>query len=215
MTTCRQTWLVIGALVTLPASSAAQGAPEPPAPGGEATPAANSAANEVPKDPRGIKGISPFWETLKRGDSAFVARDFDTAITHYREAITKDPNNPLGHLRIAEAQMKQGQWAEAAQSVAAAIRFADRQPNLKAKGLFLDALLKERTKDYAGANAAWKTYQQFGQQQPKAKVHQSTPPERLKRVQVAKQMAEDYAAVKERIATRLKEAEDSAKKNAK
>jgi hypothetical protein len=121
----------------------------------------------------------------------------------------------MGHLRIAESQLQKGELKEADQSIQAAVRFSEHEPSLKSKALFLAALLKERENDFGGASAAWRAYQEFGRQQPKAKVHQRTPPERLKRIQVVKQLAVDYAAVKERIAKRLEEADKSARKNAK
>jgi tetratricopeptide (TPR) repeat protein len=169
----------------------------------------------VRRDPKGVKGISPFWESIKLGDSAHLARDHDKAIAQYREAITKEPQNPVGHLRIAEAFLGKGALPEALESIAAATRFADTEPSMKARALLLTALLQERQKNFDQAADAWKVYQQFGREQPKAKVHQRTPPERMKRIQIAKQLSEDYRAVKERIAKRLKEAEETTRKNAK
>jgi tetratricopeptide (TPR) repeat protein len=192
--------------------SLAANAQEAAAPAPAAAPA--TSAGGVPKDPNGVKGISPFWETLKLGDSAYLARDFDTAGARYREAIKQSPNNPIGHLRLAEVHMKKGELAEAEQALNAVERFAGKDQTAKAKALFLKAELQERQKAYKPAVAAWTTYQQFGQQQPSAKVHQKTPPERVKRIQAAEALAKDYAAVKERIAERLKDAEEKARKSA-
>lgn len=211
--------LVLGAL-WIPSAAMAQPA-EPkaaeaaPAPQATPAPAPQATAAGVPRDPKGIKGISPFWESIRVGDSAHLARDYDNAIGQYRDAITKEPQNPVGHLRIAEAQLQKGELKEADQSIQAALRFSEHEPSLKAKALFLAAVLKERENDYDAATVAWRAYQEFGRQQPRAKVHQRTPPERLKRIQTAKQLAMDYAAVKERIAKRLKEADENSKKNAK
>lgn len=203
--------LAISYSMTANAQEAAPPVPAAPA----AQPAGEGASGGVPKDPKGLKGISPFWETVKQGDNAYIARDYDTAATRYREAIKADPNNPLGHLRLAEVHMKKGELAEAEQALSAVERFAGKDQTLKAKALFLKAEIQERQKAHKPAVAAWQAYQQFGQQQPAAKVHQKTPPERIKRIQAAEALAKDYAAVKERIAQRLKEAEEKARKNAK
>jgi tetratricopeptide (TPR) repeat protein len=168
----------------------------------------------VPKDPKGLKGISPFWETLKLGDNAYLARDYDAAAARYREAIKASPNDPVGHLRLAEVHIKKGEFAEAEQALGAVERFAGKNATTKAKALFLKAELQERQKAHKPAADAWKKYQQFGQQQPSAKVHQKTPPERIKRIHAAQALAKDYAAVKERIAERLKDAEEKARKSA-
>ena len=212
-------WLVVGSVLGVCTATWRAGAQEPTAgQAPKATAGAGSAAADadanVRRDPKGIKGISPYWESIKLGDSAYLARDYDKAIGQYQDAITKEPQNAIGHLRIAEALLKKGSLKEAEQAVLAAARFADAEPTLKAKALFLSALLQEQQKAYDAATAAWKDYQQFGQQQPKAKVHQRTPPERQKKIATAKQLSEDYVAVKERIAKRLKAAEEDAKKSA-
>ncbi len=183
-------------------------------PAEQAAQPAAAPASQVPRDPKGIKGISPFWESLRLGDNAYLARDYDLAIGQYRDAITKEPQNPIGHLRIAEAQLKKGELKDAEEAILAAKRFADKDPSMKARALFLAAMLQEQQRAFDAARAAWTEYQKFGEQQPKAKVYQRTVPERLKRIQTAKQLSEDYAAVKERIEKRLKEADEKAKKNA-
>jgi hypothetical protein len=39
----------------------------------------------VRKDPQGIKGISPYWEAIREGDGAYVARDYAAAIAAFSE----------------------------------------------------------------------------------------------------------------------------------
>lgn len=186
-----------------PASSSA--APAPVAKAGE--------AGEIRRDPAGIKGVSPVWDSLKLGDASFLARDYDAAIKHYQEAITKEPQHPLGHLRMAEVLIQKGTFVEAAQAAAAAQRFAGKNPTLGARALFLIAWMHELQQQWEEAIAAWNAYAKFAREQAKAKVFQRTPPERLKRIQDRKQLQQDSAAVKERIEKRLKEAEEKARRN--
>jgi len=87
----------------------------------------------VRRDPQGIKGISPFWEALRRGDNSYVARDFDGAIAAYREAITAEPQNALGHYRAGEAQIEKGDLKEAEAAIASGLRFVGNDSMLKAK----------------------------------------------------------------------------------
>lgn len=161
-------------------------------------------SGEVKKDPDGVKGISPFWEAVNRGNSAFIARDFDQAITEYREAITKEPQNPLGHYRMAEAQRGKGDLPAAQASLADALRFAGNNPPLRAKIQFLIADTKEREKAYDDAIAKWTDYEGAAAK-PESKAYAETPPERKKRIATWKQLVKDYASVKERIAKRLAE----------
>lgn len=176
------------------------------------TPAAKPA--EVRRDPAGIKGVSPVWDSVKLGDASFVARDFDAAITHYRQAITDEPQHPLGHLRMAEVLIQKGDFVEAAQAAATAQRFAAKHPTLGARALFLIAWMHEQQQQWDEAIAAWNAYAQYAREQTKATVFQRIPPERLKRIQDGKQLKQDAAAVKERIEKRLKEAEDKARRSA-
>jgi tetratricopeptide (TPR) repeat protein len=197
--------LVVGLAVDLPAvAQQPAAAPTPPA--------ASAAAR---RDPKGLKGISPFWEAVKKGDSAYVARDFDAAITAYREAITAEPQNPMGHYRLGEAQLAKGDTDEAQKSWDAGIRFAGKNTGLQAKLLFLIADLSERKRDLKKALDDWKAYLTFVQQHTDIKGFAGTAAERQKRIDDWQKLVEEYAAVKERIQKRLEEADKKARENAK
>src|SRR6187551_881098 len=82
-------------------------------PADAAKPAAAAKPAEVRRDPLGIKGISPFTEALKRGDSALLARDIEGAIVAYRDALAIEPQNALGQYRLGEAQILKGDLSAA------------------------------------------------------------------------------------------------------
>jgi tetratricopeptide (TPR) repeat protein len=166
------------------------------------------------KDPQGVKGISPFWEQIKKGDDLYVARDFDGAIAAYKEAITKEPQHPLGHYRIGEAHLAKNDTAEAEAAWVAGLRFVGQDHVLKAKLLFVLADLRERQKSYDDATDRWNAYGNFAQQQTAAKAYPNSANDRKLKIATWKKMVEDYAAVKQRIATRLQEADAKAKKDA-
>jgi tetratricopeptide (TPR) repeat protein len=170
---------------------------------------------EVRRDPEGIKGISPFWEALKAGDNAYIARDFDAAVEAYRKAITAEPRNPTGHLRMGEAQVAKGDMEEGEKSYTAASRFAAKDPVLKAKALFLLADLRERQKNHKEARDRWAMYADFAKEQQQAKAHPKTAADRSQRVEQWQKLQAEYAPVKERIKKRLEEAEEKARKSAK
>ncbi|MFO0567852.1 MAG: tetratricopeptide repeat protein [Polyangiaceae bacterium] len=166
------------------------------------------------KDPAGVKGISPFWEQLKKGDDLYVARDYDGAIGAYKDAITKEPQNPLGHYRIGEAHLAKNDTQEAETAWVAALRFVGTNHPLKAKILFVLADLRERQKSYDDATDRWNAYGQFAQQQPAAKAYPKTAEDRKAKIATWTKLVSDYDAVKKRIEARLKEADDKAKKDA-
>src|SRR5690606_25233353 len=100
-----------------------------------AKPAAKS--TEVKRDPEGIKGISPYWEAINRGDAQHAAQNFEGAAKEYRSAITKDPKNPLGHLRMTELSLKLGELIQAREFVESALRYAGPEPRQQAQASFL------------------------------------------------------------------------------
>jgi tetratricopeptide (TPR) repeat protein len=175
---------------------------------------ANTSAG-VRRDPKGIKGISPFWEAVKKGDNAFVARDFDGAIASYRDAITAEPQNALGHYRAGEAQLAKGDLKEAQAAFEAGLRFVGNDSMLKAKLEFSVADLSERQKAYDDAIQKWTEYETFTTAQPDAKGYPASGTERKKVVMTWKKVSSDAVEVRARIDKRLKEADDSVRKSSK
>jgi tetratricopeptide (TPR) repeat protein len=178
-------------------------------------PAKPSAAPAVRRDPKGIKGISPFWEALKKGDNAFVARDFEGAIAAYRQAISAEPQNALGHYRAGEAQIAKGDLKEAEAAFVSGLGFVGNDLLLKAKLEFAVADLRERQKAYDDAIQKWSEYEAFTTSQPDAKGYPASGTERKKVLEVWKKVSADSAEVKARIEKRLKEADDSVRKSSK
>jgi tetratricopeptide (TPR) repeat protein len=171
-------------------------------------------ADGVRRDPKGIKGISPYVELINKGDRAFVARDFDGAIAAYREAIQADPQNALGHYRVGAAQLAKGDQKEAEAAYVNGLRFVGRDGTLKAKLIFALADLRERQKNNDEAIARWKDYQQNATDEKEAVTYPGTATERISRNEAWKKISAESAEVKERIAKRLKEADEASRKSA-
>jgi tetratricopeptide (TPR) repeat protein len=184
------------------AAPAATASPPPVAPG------------DIRRDPRGIKGISPLWEAIKRGDDAVAARDADAAKAAYEEAIRADPHAGIGQYRMGELQLAKGQMKEAEASWQEALRFSAEDPSLRAKVLFVLADLKERQRSLEEATNGWNAYEAHAKAQPTAKTFPATAEDRKKRIQEWKQLEADYSAVKERIKKRLEEADKKAAESA-
>jgi tetratricopeptide (TPR) repeat protein len=201
---------LILAVSTVTGGAFAEGAEGTTKPGAAAKPSA-----EVRRDPKGIKGISPFWEALKKGDDAYVARDFDGAIAAYTEALNREPKHPLGHYRIGEVHLAKGDHDKAEAAWQAALRFVSGDPRLRAKILFVLADLRERRGALAEAKTAWSSYAKQIKAKPKAAGYPKTPPERTKRIVTWVDMKQKYAAVKQRIAERLAEVEKKQREDAK
>jgi len=181
----------------------------------EAEPPATPASETGPKkDPKGIKGISPFWEAIKKGDDALAARDVEGAKTAYQEAIRGEPQNAMGHYRMGEAELTKGNLKEAEGFWQSALRFVGENAGLKAKVLFVLADLKERQRSLDEATNGWNAYEGHSKASPTAKTYPATPVDRKKRVEDWKKLEVDYGAVKIRIKQRLEEAEKKSAESA-
>jgi tetratricopeptide (TPR) repeat protein len=173
-------------------------------------------APELRRDPKGLKGISPFFEALKRGDSALRARDFEVAIVAYRDAISRDPENALGLYRLGEAQNLKGDLHEAEVAFSTGLRVVDaKNPSLKAKLQFALADLRERQKAYDQASAQWAEYEALTTEQKEAQGFPASGSERKKVVEAWQRLSADSLEVKARIEKGLKAAEEAVKKSSK
>jgi tetratricopeptide (TPR) repeat protein len=176
---------------------------------------APASAEPVRRDPAGKTGISPFWEALVRGDAAHVAGDVSGAIAAYRTAILASPKDPLGHYRLGQAHVTSGALAEAREAYATALGCADRDPSLKAKILFVLADLDEREKRGEAALKAYDVLLQHLRAHTDIKASPAeSVAERKQKITAYAKLAREVAAVRERIATRLREAETAARSSA-
>ncbi|MDI1482597.1 hypothetical protein [Polyangium sp. y55x31] len=217
--------LLVASLVisSLAIAGTALGQGAAPAKPDAAKPAAGAAAPTTPaapagpmKDPENKKGISPYMEAIKKGEDAFVARDFPSAVTAFQDAIKLDSTKMLGFYRLGEAQLAAGK-PEEAEAVWNVALNKDGPADLKSKVLFVLADLRERQRKLDVGKEAWAKYAQFLKDQADAKGYPGTPEERQKVIDRRVKDEKDYAAVKERIqkrqAEREKEAEENAKKD--
>ena len=168
----------------------------------------------VRRDPKGIKGISPYLELIVKGDHAYVARDFDGAIAAYREAIKAEPEKALGHYRVGAAQLAKGDQKEAEAAYVSGLRFVGKDGTLKAKLIFALADLRERQKNNDEAIGRWKEYSKNAEDQKEAITYPASATERIARNEAWKKNVSDSEEVKTRIAKRLKEADAASRKSA-
>jgi tetratricopeptide (TPR) repeat protein len=188
-----------------------------PAPAKDA--AGKSAAPAGPRrDPEGIRGISPYMEAMKKGEDAYVARDFQGAVTAFQDGIKLDVQKMLGYYRIGEAQLALNNIPEAEAQWQNALTKTG-PDELKAKVLFVLADLRERQAKWQEAKDAWTAYATFCTEHPKALTYPATAVERQKVIDRRVKDEKDYGEVKERTkkreAEKIKEAEENAKKDTK
>jgi tetratricopeptide (TPR) repeat protein len=165
-------------------------------------------------DPRGLKGLNPFWQAVKAGDDAVGLQNYDAALVSYKDAIKAEPNNPMGYYRLGEVQVMKGNLKEAETAYQNALRLTSDKPAIKAKVLFATADLKERQRSYDEAVAAWSNYDAFARSNHGPGVFPAVAYEKKKRVQEWQKLLVDSGPVKERIKSRLQEADKKAAESA-
>jgi len=205
-------WILAALMTTATVSLAAD--TKAPAKESSGKEGATVGSDGVRRDPNGVKGISPYLELINKGDRAYVARDFDGAIAAFREAVQSSPQDALGHYRLGAAQLAKGDQKEAEAAFVNGLRFVGKDASLRGKLLFALADLRERQKNSDEAIGRWKEYAKNAEESREAVSYPATATERLARNEAWKQNSADSAAVKDRIAKRLKEADDAARKSA-
>jgi len=153
-------------------------------------------------------------KTLLEGDRAALARNFDGAIAKYRAVLAEDPRNAFAHYRIGQTQAMKGDLSEAEQAYFAALRFSGTNDVLRAKVLFCIADLRERQHAFEAAVDAWTGYEKQAVNAPDAAPQVATAAERKNRIAEWKKALAVGAEVKARVARRIREVEDLARKNA-
>ena len=152
--------LALPALLFVPVVAAAGGDKADAKSDGGAT--ASGSASGKRYDPNNQTALSEHMETCIEGNKQYVARDFKAAIATYRRAITLNAKHPLGHYLLGEAQLADGNMAEAEASWKQAELVADAgNPQLRARVLFVLADVKERQKKWEEARVAWQAYGDF------------------------------------------------------
>lgn len=200
-----------------PAPAPAKDTPKAAAPAKDAG-KAGAAPAEPRRDPEGLRGISPYMEAIKKGEVAYVARDFSGAVTAFQDAIKLDVQKMLGYYRIGEAQLALNNLTEAEAQWQSALTKTG-SDDLKSKVLFVLADLRERQGKWQEAKEAWTAYTAFLQSNPKALGYPVTAAERQKMIDRRVKDEKDFGEVRERIkrreAEKIKEAEENAKKDTK
>ncbi|MBI4705547.1 MAG: tetratricopeptide repeat protein [Deltaproteobacteria bacterium] len=159
---------------------------------------APAAAGEIPKDPKGQKGISPYNEILAQGRRMLQQKDLPGAVTTFQEAARREPQQMLAHVLLAQVLAVKGDLDAALGATEEAQRKVGTE-DLQAKLLILRAVLLERKQDWEKAKEAWSAYSVFLTAHPAVAGFRATADERKKRIDEHLKIEKDYEVVKQRI----------------
>ena len=189
---------------------ATAGASQPSAPARGSLPTPQAAEEPrgpqgQPIDPEGKRGISPFMIKILEGNAAYAARDFEASVAAYREAIVQNPEHPLGHYMLGQAQLAAGQPAEAEAAYQRGIRFAGAHDELHAKLLFVLAGMHERQGRFEDAKKAYAAYAAFCRANPQIHGYPDNADARIQVIEKREELAKQAALVKKRAEDREKD----------
>ena len=120
---------------------------------------AKPASGEKHYDPENRTALSQWMEACIEGNKLFLSGDVPGAMDLYRKAIQLAPKNPLGHYLLAEAYLRAPNLPEAEAALKQAdLASDDKNPNMRAKVLFLESDVYEREKKWQDAKTAWQAY---------------------------------------------------------
>jgi predicted Zn-dependent protease len=145
------------------------------------------------------KGPTPLMVAVADGNTKFAAKDFSGALDAYKKATQIDPKDPLGHYLVAEAQLAQGNIADAQVALQAAEKVGDKRPDVMSKILFLQADTKERDKKWADAKTAWGRYAEWAAKHD-AGAMPATATGRIQAIDEYAKLDQQYEDVRKRIA---------------
>jgi tetratricopeptide (TPR) repeat protein len=168
-------------------------------------PASALAQTAAPAAPPPARGPSAFEQSLRRGAEAFAHREYDAAMTAFRDAVQRDPRSPAPWLRMAavsrardDAATALGNYREALRLAIEAGADADR-----ARALSGVAELDEAQGLWREAIGAWGVVSEF------ANAHAgitfgAVPIARIEAIRRREALDREYAPVRARIAERLR-----------
>jgi hypothetical protein len=178
---------------------------------------------EIRRDPKGIKGISPYNEELAKGRKAFQNKNYDGAITAFKQAIQVQGERMDAYLLMAQAQLaknaiddavkaaEDGRSKPGTEPIQAKMIFfraeaAERKANTEpgkdnAPGSPLDAIAQKWTQ----VKSVWTEYSGFVEGRDKVQGYKASSDDRAQKTDARAKRDKDFAAVRKRVVDNEKE----------
>ncbi len=192
--------VVFASLILLPAAAFAQGVPvitqTPPPPSSAGTPDTAATAPQVVDTPETVHG------KLARGHRLYLGSDFAGALSAYEQAKEMEPGNAAIYYFIGCAQIKLDRFDDARVTLKTVSTLAGaKDESLSAKAMFLVAVLEENRRRFDTAKEDWGAYKGYAQTHQQAVTFIATAEARLEAIERKRKLDEEYAVVRERIAS--------------
>lgn len=151
------------------------------------------------------RGPSPFAQSLRRGADAFARHEYDAAMTALREAVQRDPRSPVPWLHMAAVARARNDAATALGNYREALRLAieAHADADQARALAGVAELDEAQGLWREAIGAWGAVAEFTDAHASV-GNAAVPRARIEAIRRREALDREYAAVRDRIAERLR-----------
>jgi tetratricopeptide (TPR) repeat protein len=154
---------------------------------------------------RDDQNATQYAAAIARGHAAAMSRSYDAALTAYREAARLQSSKGEPHYYIACVLRLQGDSAGAiAAFQTAAQNAASGEDDIRAKALMALSFARE-TGELPPARDSWNEYVRFADGHARVPTYTATARGRVEAIDKVTQLAEQYRAVRERIAARERE----------
>lgn len=172
---------------------------------GRAAPAASPSAAPSAAPSATPRAPTPYQAAVTRGAAAMHDRGYDAAATAFREAARLDPHAAAPHLYLGDVAIAQGNAMNALTAYREALRVATAEGNDADRGraLLAIAALQETQSRWGDARAAWQEYVTFADAHA-AVTYAATGRDRVEVMGRRDTLAQQYEAVRQRIAERLR-----------
>ena len=151
------------------------------------------------------KGV-PSKESIEKGVTAYLARDYAGATAAFEEAVRVDPTRAYAYYMLGQALRAEKKYEEAEAAWQKGVSRANTDPNTRCKLLFVIADMREEQHRWDEAISAWKEYSAFLASAPKITGFPETATERIKVIEKRKEMQTEYGKTKDRIEQRERDA---------
>lgn len=137
---------------------------------------------------------------LVKGHDAYVIKEYDKALSFYKDAAEESPKSPMPHYFIGCASRALKKYDDAIDSFKTAFLMAGSDTWWKGLAAFNVAVTYEQAGKLEEAVAAWKDFKKFAVDKPALKKYIDSADSRIEAIEKYIQLDKAYEIVRERIA---------------
>jgi len=153
----------------------------------------SEAKMEKPKPPKALL-------LLVKGHDAYIVKEYDKALSFYKDAAEESPKSPMPHYFIGCANRALKKYDDAIDSFKTAFLMAGDDAWWKGMAAFNVAVTYEQAGKLDEAKGAWEDFKKLAASKPSLKKYIESADSRIEAIEKYIQLDKAYEIVRERIA---------------